>query len=166
MAKIIRAKRIVEVGCFTGYSAICLASALPPDDKLYTLDINPGTTAIAQRYFALAGLQDEIELKPAPALNSLLGLEKEHRLNSFDLMFIEADKENQAASYEWGLKLVRSGDLILTDNVLWSGAVIDQSRQDASTKAIRAFNDIVQADPRVDRTLLHISDGLYVIRKK
>ncbi len=166
MAKLVGAKKIVEVGCFTGYSAICLAAALPDGGKLVTLDINPDTTAVAQRYFAAAGLQSKIELRLGPALESLAELEKEHGAGSFDLMFIDADKENQAAYYEWGLKLLRPGGLILADNVLWGGAVIDDSRQDASTKAIRAFNDKVKGDERVDRMLLHISDGLFVIRKR
>lgn len=166
LAKLVGARRIVEVGCFTGYSAICLAAALPDGGKLYTLDVNPETAAVAQRYFNASGLANKIELKLAPALETLAQLEKTHGPGSFDLMFIDADKENQAAYYEWGLKLLRSGGLILADNVLWGGAVIDPARQESSTKAIRAFNDMVKADERVDRMLLHISDGLYVARKR
>ncbi len=166
MAKLVGAKKIVEVGCYTGYSAICLAAALPEGGKLYTLDVNPETTAVATRYFAAAGLKNKIELKLAPGLETLAQLEKDHGRGSFDLMFIDADKENQLAYYEWGLKLLRPGGLILADNVLWSGAVIDEGRQDAATKAIRAFNDFVAKDERVDRMLLHISDGLYVVRKR
>lgn len=166
MAKLVGSKRIVEVGCYTGYSAICLGAALPPGGKLYTLDVNPDTTAVATRYFAAAGLADKIELKLGPGLDTLAALAKEHGPGSFDLMFIDADKENQLAYYEWGLKLLRQGGLILADNVLWGGSVIDPKNQEASTKAIRAFNDFVAKDERVDRMLLHISDGLFLARKR
>lgn len=166
LAKLTGARRIVELGCYTGYSAICLGAALPEGGKLYTLDVNPDTTAIAQRYFGLAGLESKIELRLAPGLETLAQLEQEHGAGSFDMMFIDADKEGMPQYYEWGLKLLRPGGLILADNVLWNGAVVDPSKQDASTVAIRRFNDLVKTDERVDRMLLHVSDGLYVIRKR
>ncbi len=166
LAKTIGAKRIVEVGCFTGYSAICLAQALPPGGKLITLDVNPETTAVAKRYFAEAGLADRIELRLGPALETLPKLAKEFGEGAFDLMFIDADKANMPEYYEWGLKLLKQGGLILGDNVLWSGAVIDPAKKDADTEAIRRFNERIKNDERVDRVMLGIADGLYICRKR
>ncbi len=166
LAKLIGATRIVEVGCFTGYSAICMAAALPETGRLITLDINTETTAVAKRYFAASGLANRIELRLAPALDSLTKMEQEFGPGSFDMMFIDADKGNMANYYEHGLKLIRKGGLILADNVLWGGSIVDKSNTKPDTEAIRRFNDLVKADERVDRMLLNVSDGLYVVRKR
>ena len=166
LVKMIGAKRIVEVGCFTGYSAICMAAALPEAGKLITLDIDPETTAVAKRYFASSGLGSKIELRLGPALTSLAKLETEFGSGSFDLMFIDADKGNMPQYYEMGLKLVRQGGLILADNVLWGGSVVDPHSKRPDTDVIQKFNAKLKADERVDRMLLNISDGLYIARKR
>jgi len=165
LVKLIGAKRILEIGCFTGYSAIAMAAALPEDGKLITLDINQESTAVARRYFAAAGLEKRIELRLAPALESLTKLEQELGCGSFDLMFIDADKENMSNYYEWGLKLLRRGGLLIVDNVLWGGSVVDPSDQTPSTVAIRAFNDLVRRDPRTDSVMINVADGLHLCRK-
>lgn len=166
LCKLIHAKRVVEVGCYTGYSAICMASALPKDGKLYTLDVNEETTQVAKRYFAAAALAHLIDLKLGPALTTLPALLEQCGAGSFDVMFIDADKVNMPAYYEWGLKLLRVGGLILADNVLWSGRVIDENDQSADTLAIRRFNDAVKTDERVDRVMLNVADGLFICRKR
>lgn len=166
LVKLIGARRIIEVGCYTGYSAICLASALPTEGQLVTLDVNTETAQIARRYFTEAGLESRIDLRIAPALETLADLHRRHGDGAFDLMFIDADKTNMWAYYEIGLKLVRTGGLILADNVLWSGKVIGPDDGRPETAAIRQFNDRIAADERVDRTLLTVSDGLYVLRKR
>ena len=165
LVKLTCARRILEVGCFTGYSAIAMAAALPEDGKLITLDINQESTAVARRYFAAAGLEKRIELRLAPALASLAKLEQEFGRGSFDLMFIDADKENISNYYEWGLKLLRQGGLLIVDNVLWGGAVVDPSDQTPSTVAIRAFNDLVRRDARTDSVMINVADGLHLCRK-
>lgn len=166
LTKLTAAKRVLEVGCFTGYSALCMAAALPADGKLITLDVNPEATSVARRYWTDAGVAAKIELRLAPALETLPKLESEYGAGGFDLMFIDADKQNMSRYYEWGLKLVRQGGLILADNVLWSGSVIDKASQREDVEAIRAFNDHVAADDRVEKVMLSISDGLYMCRKR
>jgi caffeoyl-CoA O-methyltransferase len=165
LTKLVGARKVIEVGCFTGYSAISMASALPQGGKLYTLDVSVDFTTIAKRYFAAAGLSDKIELKLAPALETLPALEQAHGA-SFDLMFIDADKGNMLAYYEWGLKLLRPGGLIIADNVLWGGSVADASDQEKDTVAIRRFNAAVAEDERVDRVMLPLADGLFLARKR
>lgn len=166
VTKLIGAKKALEVGCFTGYSAMCVASALPVGGKLISMDVNPDTAKIAQRYFDEGGLAAKIDLRLGPALDTLAKIEKEHGAGSFDLMFIDADKSNIPNYYDWGLKLVRQGGLIIVDNVLWSGRVVEDKQPDADTQAIKRFNDQVAKDERVDRVMLHISDGLYFLRKR
>lgn len=164
--KLLGAKRIVEVGCFTGYSAICMAAGLPDDGRLITLDVNPDTAAVARRYFQEAKLVSKIDLRLAPALESLNILKSEFGAGSFDMMFIDADKGNMSNYYEHGLSLVRTGGLILADNVLWSGSVADPKDQSPDTVAIRAFNALIEDDQRVDRVMLNVSDGLAILRKR
>jgi len=166
LAKLVGARRILELGCFTGYSAISMASALPVGGKLITLDVNPETTAIAKRYFDKAGLADRIELRLGPGLESMAQLLEEFGPGSFDMMFIDADKGNMSNYYERGLQLLRTGGLVVADNVLWSGDVTDPAKTDADTVAIRAFNDKVAADERVDRVMLNVADGLFLARKR
>ena len=159
---LIGAKSVLEVGCFTGYSSLCMASALPADGKLTTLDVSEDYTAIAKKYWQLAGLDHKIELQLGPALESLASLSE----SSFDLMFIDADKENMVRYYEFGLKLVRPGGLIIADNVLWGGSVVNREKQDPATLAIREFNDHVARDERVEKSMLNIADGLFLARRK
>ncbi|WP_234996091.1 O-methyltransferase [Pseudobacteriovorax antillogorgiicola] len=165
MTKICGAQRAVEVGCFTGYSAVCMASALPDGACLYSLDINEETSRIAQRFFDEAELSDKIELMVAPALQSLETLLKAHGPDSFDLAFIDADKVNYPHYYEACLSLLRPGGVLIADNVLWGGSIVDESNQEDSTIALRAFNEKVFNDDRVSSTMLHIADGLYLVVK-
>ncbi len=156
-------KRAVEIGTFTGYSAICIARGLPADGTLLCLDVSDEWTGIAQKYWKEAGLQDKIELRLAPALESLAALPADQ---SFDLAFIDADKTSYSAYLDSVLGRMPAGGVVLVDNVLWSGAVVDPSNQTDDTVAIRAFNQKAAADPRVDAVLLGRFDGLMMLRKR
>jgi predicted O-methyltransferase YrrM len=159
LARLLRVHRYIEVGTFTGYSALAVALSLEPSGRVVTCDIDADTTQIARRYWQEAAVADRIELILGPALSTLDGMLAD-RGGEFDMAFIDADKENLIAYYERCLALVRRGGLILVDNTLWGGSVADPSDLDASTAAIRAFNAAVHADPRVDMVLLPIGDGL------
>lgn len=165
MARVTGAKRALEVGCFTGYSAIAVATGLARGGKLITLDIDPDATNLARDFFTEAGLEDVIELRLGRADKSLEAMEKEFGRDSFDFAFIDADKENYQTYYESCLRLVRPGGLIIVDNVIWSGKVIDASVQDESTMALKKFNEMIVHDKRVEKCLLHISDGLMLLTK-
>ena len=153
----------VEIGTFTGYSALCIARGMEPDGRLICCDVSEEWTAIARDAWADAGVAERIDLRIAPALETIAALPEDEHI---DLVFIDADKENYANYYEALLPRVRRNGAILVDNTLWSGAVIDPERNDESTVAIRAFNDMVAADPRVDTVQLAISDGLTLLRKR
>ncbi len=159
------ARRTLEIGTFTGYSALSVALALPADGRVITCDVSETYTTIARRYWAEAGVADKIDLRLAPAVQTLDGLLAEGAAGGFDFVFIDADKENYDAYYERGLALLRPGGLIAVDNVLWSGAVADDARQDAETRAIRALNAKLLRDPRVAISLVPICDGLMLSRK-
>jgi caffeoyl-CoA O-methyltransferase len=163
LARAIGARNAIEVGTFTGYSAICVARALPPDGHLLCCDVNPEWTAIARRYWQRAGLTSKITLKLAPAMETLGALPSNHVL---DFTFIDADKVNYGSYYEECLKRTRQNGLILIDNVLWGSRVIDPKDQSEDTKAIRALNDLIARDQRVDAVMIPLSDGLTVVRKK
>jgi caffeoyl-CoA O-methyltransferase len=163
IARAIGAREAVEVGTFTGYSSLAIARGLAEGGRLLCCDVSAEWTAIARRAWERAGVADRIELRIAPAAETLRALPETPR---FDLAFIDADKTNYATYYEEILKRTRPGGLILVDNVLWSGAVIDASVQDENTRAIRAFNDRVAADARVDCVMTPISDGLTLLRKR
>jgi caffeoyl-CoA O-methyltransferase len=163
LARLIGAREAVEVGTFTGYSSLAIARGLAPGGRLLCCDVSAEWTALARRAWQRAGVAERVELRIAPALETLRALPEAPR---FDLAFIDADKVNYAAYYEEILKRTRAGGLILVDNVLWSGRVIDGAVQDDDTRAIRAFNDFVCADPRVDCTMTSISDGLTLLRKR
>ncbi|MDO8290963.1 MAG: class I SAM-dependent methyltransferase [Parvibaculum sp.] len=162
----IKATNAIEIGTFTGYSALAIARALPKNGKLICCDISEEWTAIAQRYWKEAQLDKRIELKIAPALETLEGLIGKGRDGTFDFAFIDADKTGYDAYYEACLKLLRPNGLIAIDNVLWSGAVADASRTDADTEALRALNTKISNDARVDCSLLTIGDGLMLVRKR
>jgi predicted O-methyltransferase YrrM len=166
LARAIGARRAVEVGTFTGYSALCIAEALPADGKLWCCDVSEEWTAIGRRYWKEAGLDGRIELTIGPALKTLDGLLAGDLADQLDLAFIDADKEEYDAYYERCLKLVRRGGLILIDNVLWGGAVANLADKDADTKAIRALNAKLQADERVDLTLFAAGDGMTCALKR
>jgi caffeoyl-CoA O-methyltransferase len=156
------AKRVVEVGTFTGYSALCMARALPPEGRLLCCDVSEEFTAVARRYWQKAGVAERIELRLGPALDTLRALPLGE---SLDFAFIDADKENYQAYYEEILRRLRPGGLIAIDNVLWSGQVIRADDQSANTVAIRKLNDHVAADRRVQSVMLGLSDGVTLVRK-
>ena len=160
------AKRILEIGTFTGYSALAMAQALPPGGQLIACDINKLWTDMAQRYWQEAGVVDKISLRLAPAMETLSHLLDESGEASFDLAFIDADKAGYDAYYEATLKLVRTGGVIAFDNMLWGGAVADPSEQDKQTVALRALNAKIRDDRRVDMCLLTVADGIMVVHKR
>ncbi|MEC9267779.1 MAG: class I SAM-dependent methyltransferase [Pseudomonadota bacterium] len=166
LASLIGAKRVVEVGTFTGYSALSVALALPADGRITCCDVSADWTAIAQRYWEQAGVAGKIELRLAPALETLDALVSEEGVDKVDMAFIDADKENYDGYYEACLTLVRPGGLIAIDNVLWGGAVADPANKSADTEAIRALNAKLKEDRRVDLSLLPIGDGLTLCRKR
>ncbi len=163
LARAIDARRAVEVGTFTGYSALCIARGLPDDGTLLACDVSEEWTAIGRRYWERAGVAKKIELRLGPAIETLRALPLEPR---FDLGFVDADKSSYPTYYEEILLRLRPGGLILVDNVLWFGRVADPSADDDQTRAIRTFNDAVAADPRVDCVMLAVSDGLTILRKR
>ncbi|MEM9274138.1 MAG: class I SAM-dependent methyltransferase [Cyanobacteria bacterium P01_F01_bin.143] len=166
LVKLINARKTLEIGTFTGYSSLCIALALPDDSVTITCDIDEEYTAIAQRYWQAAGIEEKIQLNLAPALDTLERLLEEGQANSFDFAFIDADKENYNAYYEKSLQLVRPGGLIAIDNTLWSGKVIDFADPDENTAAIQALNQKIYSDRRVDLSLLTIADGLTLVLKR
>ena len=166
LVQLIGARRVLEVGTFTGYSTLVMAQALPEDGEVYACDVSEDYTAVARRYWAKAGIEGKITLTLAPAVETLDNFLAAGMAGSFDFMFIDADKENYDAYYERGLKLVRAGGVILVDNVLWSGAVIDEAKQDADTVAIRALNKKLKDDQRVSLSMLPLSDGLTLALKR
>jgi len=165
LARLLGVRRYLEIGTYTGYSALAIALALDPDSKVLTCEIDTTIAPTAQRYWRDAGVADKVELRLGPALNTLDALLAQGEHSPFDMAFIDADKENLLAYYERCHALVRTGGLILIDNTLWSGSVADDSDHDPSTDAIRAFNVALHADPRVEMVLLPIGDGLTLARK-
>lgn len=161
----IGARRALEIGTFTGYSALAVALALPADGRLVACDVSEEWTATARRYWKEAGVDARIELRLAPALQTLRELLEAGSAGSFDLIFIDADKGNYLAYYEAGLDLLRPGGLIAVDNTLWDGRVADDAVDDDDTRAIRAFNAALHDDARVDLSLVPIGDGLTLARK-
>jgi caffeoyl-CoA O-methyltransferase len=163
LARAIGARHAVEVGTFTGYSAISIARGLPADGRLLCCDVSDEWAAVARRYFGRAGLQDRIELRVAPALDTLRALPA---TPAIDLAFVDADKPSYRAYYEELLPRLRPNGLVLFDNVLWSGAVADASDHSENTEAIRALNHHVARDARVESVMLPIADGLTIVRKR
>ncbi len=159
------AKKTLEIGVYTGYSALVVALALPETGKIIACDINTETTSIAQAFWQKAGVSHKIDLKLAPALDTLDNLIKQKHSNSFDFIFIDADKHNYLQYYERSLTLLRPGGLMLVDNVLWSGRVADTHAHDKQTLAIRAFNQAIYQDKRISMCLIPIGDGLTMVRK-
>jgi predicted O-methyltransferase YrrM len=154
------ARRILEIGCFTGYSALSMAAALPPEGTITTCELDPGRAAMARSHFQASPWSDRIELLEGPALDSIAGLD-----GPFDLVFIDADKVNYPHYYEAVLPLLADRGLIVADNVLWSGRVLDEADQSDETNAIRAFNDTVVNDPRVTCVMATVRDGVLLIRR-
>ncbi len=163
IARILGARRAIEIGTFTGYSALCLARGLTDDGELICCDVSEEWTNVGRRYWDKAGVSQKIDLRIAPALETLAQLPQEP---NFDLAFIDADKSSTIAYFEALLPLIRKGGVILVDNVLWMGAVVNPAADDEDTVAIRAFNDLVAADSRVECVMLPIADGLTLLRKR
>ncbi len=163
LARAIGARHAVELGTFTGYSAICIARALPPDGTLLCCDVSTEWTTVARRYWEKAGLSHKITLKLAPALDTLRALPAH---DIFDFAFIDADKSNQSVYYEQILKRLRPNGLILIDNVLWNGEVLNQRNQTPDTRSIRELNDFLPKDKRIDVVMLPVADGIAICRKK
>jgi predicted O-methyltransferase YrrM len=166
LVRTIGARMAIEIGTFTGYSALAVAAALPAGGKLVCCDINEEWTAIARRYWKEAGVADRIELRLAPALKTLASLQSEHGARAFDFAFIDADKSSYDAYYEACLDLIRPGGLIALDNMLWSGEVADPKIHSADTDALRALNAKIRDDGRVDACLLTVGDGVMLARKR
>lgn len=166
LAKFTGARRALEIGTFTGYSALAVAQALPEDGKLICCDISEEWTSVARRYWQEAGVAARIELRLAPAIDTLAALLRQGGAETFDLAFIDADKANYDAYYEACLKLVRPGGAIALDNMLWSGKVAEPDAHDEDTDALRALNAKIRDDTRVDACLLTVGDGVMLVRKR
>lgn len=162
LTRLVDARFAVEVGTFTGYSALCIARGLAPGGKLLCLDVSDEWTSIGRQHWADAGLEDRIELRLGPAGPALADLPDDPPI---DLAFIDADKGGYRTYYDEIVGRLRPGGLVLLDNVLWGGAVVDPANTDSDTEAIRAVNDHVAADPRVETVMLPIADGLTIARK-
>ena len=165
LTRLLGIRRYLEIGTYTGYSALAIALAMEPDGRVLTCEIDEAIATTAQRHWRHAGVADRIELRLGPALETLDAMLAQGSRGRFDMAFIDADKENLRAYYERCHALVRVGGLILIDNTLWSGSVADDSDHDPSTDAIRAFNVLVHEDQRVEMVLLPIGDGLTLTHK-
>jgi predicted O-methyltransferase YrrM len=165
LARLVKARRAIEIGVFTGYSSLAVALALPEDGRLVACDINEEWTSMARRFWEKAGVARKIELRLAPAQGTLDELIARGESGSYDFAFIDADKSRYMAYYERCLTLLRPGGLVVVDNTLWSGAVADPGKKDEDTEAIRAFNDAVHRDKRVAMSLLPIGDGVTLALK-
>ena len=166
LVELIGARRTIEIGVFTGYSSLSVALALPPDGLLLACDVNTEWTETARRYWREAGVEAKINLRVAPAVETLDALLTDGAAESFDFCFIDADKDNYDAYYERCLSLLRVGGLIAVDNALWGGDVANESKDDPDTTAIRALNAKVRADERVSMSLVPIGDGLLLARRR
>jgi len=162
LSKMVQPTLIVEIGTYTGYSAICLAKGLQENGKIITIDVNEETEAIAKKYFEKSGLANKIEIITKDAKEVLPTINK-----TIDMVFIDADKRNYSLYYDLVIDKVKSGGLVIADNVLWSGKILDlEKNRDADTLAIHAFNEKMKNDSRVEKLLLPIRDGLFIMRKK
>ncbi|MEJ5061693.1 MULTISPECIES: class I SAM-dependent methyltransferase [unclassified Pseudomonas] len=166
LVKLIGARRVLEIGTFTGYSALCMAAALPESGSLICCDIPGDYNATALRYWQEAGLAERIDLRLAPALETLAEIEQQGQGGQFDLVFIDADKANYPTYLEHALRLLRVGGLAVFDNTLWSGRVLEENPESADTRAIQALNRALKDDVRVDLSLLPLGDGLTLCRKR
>jgi caffeoyl-CoA O-methyltransferase len=165
LAQIAGVRKALEIGTFTGYSSLSVARALPADGKLICCDISREFTDVARRYWAKAGVAEKIDLRLGPALETLAALQKAEAA-TFDMVFIDADKNNYPHYYDAALTLLRPGGVMLIDNVLWGGDVADPAIVDQETTTLRTLNARVKADERVDFCLLPIADGLTILRKR
>ena len=166
LARLLGARRVLEVGVFTGYSSLAVALALPADGRIVACDVSEEWTAVARRYWAEAGVAGRIDLRLAPAVDTLDALIAGGGAGTFDLAFIDADKTAYLDYYERALELLRPGGLLMTDNTLWSGRVADPEVGDADTVALRHYNEHLHRDARIDLSLVPIGDGLTLARKR
>lgn len=166
LVKMLQARKAIELGVFTGYSSICIARGLHPSGMLLACDVSDETTKVAQRYWERAHLSDKIKLKIAPAETTLKALLENGEQDSFDFVFIDADKQNYEIYYELSLALLRPGGLIVLDNMLWHGRVADLEDQSAQTKTLRNLTEKIRDDHRVDPSLLSVADGLLLAIKR
>jgi caffeoyl-CoA O-methyltransferase len=166
LARLVGARRCIEIGVFTGYSSLAVALALPEDGRILACDVSEEWTAIARRFWREAGVEHKIELKLQPATRTLEQLLAAGEAGRYDFAFIDADKPSYDTYYELLLKLLRPGGLIALDNTLWSGHVADPNNRDPNTVALRALNDKLHRDERVDLSLLPVGDGLTLARKR
>jgi predicted O-methyltransferase YrrM len=166
LVQLLGAKNTIEVGVYTGYSALAVAMALPDDGQIIACDISEEYTAVARRYWLAAEVSEKVDLRLAPATETLKVLIDEGKTSTFDFAFIDADKESYAEYFELCFQLLRPGGLIAIDNVLWDGAVVDAEKQDVNTCAIREFNQQLLLDDRVDISMVPIADGLTLAIKR
>jgi caffeoyl-CoA O-methyltransferase len=166
LVRLLRARRYLEIGVFTGYSSLATALSLPADGRIVACDLSEEWTAIARRYWEQGGVAHKIDLRIAPATSTLDALLRQRQAGTFDLAFIDADKTNYLAYYERTLQLLRPGGLVLIDNTLWSGRVADPAVNDADTIALRELNTALLGDERVDLSLLPVGDGLTLALKR
>ena len=166
LLKLINAQKVLELGTFTGYSALAMTLALPENGELITCDINPTWSTIAHDFWQKAGVSHKIKQRLGPALQSLHALLNDGYQHQFDFIFIDADKTNYLHYYELALQLVSNNGLIAIDNALWDGQVIDDTDTDAQTREIRKLNQLIKNDPRVDISLLAIADGLFLVKPR
>lgn len=166
LARLSGARRTLEIGVFTGYSSLCTALALPEDGQIIACDVSEEWTTLARRYWKEAGVEHKIDLRLRPAIETLRQLLAERRQGTFDFAFIDADKANYQAYFDSALELLRPGGLIVVDNVLWHGQVVDPAVQDEDTLAIRAFNERLHGDSRIWLSMVPIGDGLTLAQKK
>ncbi len=166
LIRLMSARRVLEIGVFTGYSSLTIALALPIDGVLVACDISEEYTAIAKRYWRMAGVQDKIDLRIAPALETLDFLIESGQAETFDFVFVDADKANYSNYYDRALKLLRPGGLMAIDNVLWSGRIADPQSTDKIVQTLRIFNQKVAQDDRVQVSLLPMGDGITLALKK
>ncbi|MFF8644227.1 O-methyltransferase [Streptomyces sp. NPDC015345] len=166
LVRVTGARHVLEVGTFTGYSSLCMARALPPGGRVVTCDISERWTGIARRYWERAEVDGRIDLRLGDAAKTLDELTEESGAGSFDLVFVDADKANYVRYYEQSLELVRPGGLLVLDNTLFFGKVVDPAAQDPDTLAIRELNTLLRDDDRVDISMLAVADGLTLVHKK
>lgn len=166
LVRLIDARRCLELGTFTGYSSLAVALALPPEGRLVCCDISDEWTSVARRYWSEAGLADRVELRLGPALRSLDELLESGAAGTFDFAFVDASKREYPDYHERILRLLRTGGLVVYDNVFWDGAVLDPSDDDPDTVGVRRLNDRLATDERVDISMLPVADGLTLARKR
>ncbi len=166
LIELLNAKKVIEVGVFTGYSSLCMALALPEDGKLIACDTDKVSTTIAQRYWQAAGISHKVQLEIAPAQETMDRLLSGNEAGTYDFIFIDAEKDEYPDYYERALKLVKNGGVIAVDNVLWSGYPADPEKQDKNTVAIRKFNEQLHFDDRVTISMLPLADGVTLAIKR